>query len=142
MHLEEVIETSTKKEPENFAPFRGYINELNRVMEELNDTLGYLHLDIDEQRDCMQIRADKQQESLQQLRDELDEAMKSANAAELSLVDCDKNLRMLATGVEDLFKLCKCHRVLLMLLLGENTKVNNFNILLHLEILNDTYKIT
>ncbi|KAL3266459.1 hypothetical protein HHI36_010631 [Cryptolaemus montrouzieri] len=133
-HLQEIMETFTKNETENFALFK-YINELNREMEELNDTLGYLHLDIDEQRALMQIRADKQQETLQKLRDELDEATQNADAAEFSLVDCDNTLKILATGVEDLFKLCKCHRDPLIPLLGENTRVNNFNILLHLEIL-------
>ncbi|XP_044749263.1 coiled-coil domain-containing protein 63-like [Coccinella septempunctata] len=132
--IDEIMESFKERETENFALFK-YINELNREMEELNDTLGYLHLDIDEQRVLMQVRADKQQETLQRLREDLDEATQQADAADFALVDCDKKIVQLCSGVEDLFKLCKCDRDPLLPLLGENQKVNHFNVLLFLQIL-------
>ncbi|XP_045479589.1 coiled-coil domain-containing protein 63-like [Harmonia axyridis] len=132
--IDEIMESFKERESENFALFK-YINELNREMEDLNDNLGYLHLDIDEQRVLMQVRAEKQQETLHKLREEVDEAVQLADAAEFALGDCDKKIAQLSSGIDDLFRLCKCSRDPIVPLLGENLKVHQFNVLLFLKIL-------
>ncbi|KAK9870890.1 hypothetical protein WA026_009846 [Henosepilachna vigintioctopunctata] len=132
--LQEIIDAFSERESENFALFK-YINELNREMEELNDSLGYLHIDIDEKKALMEERASQQQAKLQNLRDELDEVTQSADSAEFALVNCDMKLVQLEAGIDDLFRICRCNRDPLLPLLGENAKANHFNVLLYLQIL-------
>lgn len=129
-----LAEAFRKDEEENFALFK-YINELNRQMDDLTDDLNRLHESIDEQKELNLKRAARQEEKLKSLNEELEEATKKANDAEAELEAKDKKLGQLLAGINKLFKLCKCSNAPLLELLGNNSEINKYNVLLHLEIL-------
>lgn len=129
-----LAEAFRKDEEENFALFK-YINELNRQMENLTDDLNRLHGAIDDQKQLNTRRAIQQEEKLKGLNDELEEATRAADAAEDQLEAKDRKLAQLLAGINRLFKLCKCSNAPLLELLGNNSEINKYNVMLHLEIL-------
>lgn len=129
-----LAEAFRKDEEENFAHFK-YINQLNREMEDLTDDLNRLHLAIDEQKQLNLKRTIHQEEKLKSLNDELADATREADEADAQLEAKDKKLTQLLTGINKLFKLCKCSNAPLLELLGNNSEINKYNVMLHLEIL-------
>lgn len=132
--IDVLAEAFRKDEEENFAHFK-CINQLNCEMETLTEDLYHLHEAIDEQKQLNMKRAIHQEEKLKSLYDELENAKKEADEAELELVGKDKRLAQLLVGINKLFKLCKCSNAPLLELLGNNLEINKYNVMLHLEIL-------
>ncbi|KAI4467547.1 hypothetical protein MML48_2g00018177 [Holotrichia oblita] len=124
----------TKQEEENFALFK-YITELNKEMEDLADELGRMHVKIDEQKMLHDKRAIQQAETLENLRNELAVKTEEAEKVENELATTERVLDNLLKGIDKLFKICKCTNAPLLELLGNNTNINNYNVLLYLEML-------
>lgn len=132
--IDGLAEVFRRDEEENFARFK-YINQLNNEMEGLTDDLYHLHLAIDEQKQLNMKRALQQEEKLKNLNTELENATKEADEAQAELEAKDKKLGQLLTGINKLFKLCRCSNAPLLELLGNNTEISKYNVMLHLEIL-------
>lgn len=132
--VDELAKAFGKDEEENFALFK-YINELNRETEDLSDELNRLHASIDEQRELNAKRSLRQDDKLRRLNAELEIAAREAEEAEAELVSKEATLTALVSGVDRLFKLCRCSNAPLLELLGNNADVDTYNVLLHMEIL-------
>ncbi|GJQ76414.1 hypothetical protein Trydic_g2129 [Trypoxylus dichotomus] len=124
----------SKQEGDNFALFK-YIIELNKEMEELSDELSQMHVKIDEQKMLHDQRGLQQANTLESLRQELIEKTAEADRVENDLNTTDRTLDSLLKGIDKLFKICKCNNAPLLELLGNNTTINNYNVLLYLEVL-------
>lgn len=129
-----LAEAFRRDEEENFAHFK-CINQMNREMENLTEDLYHLHLEIDDQKQLNLKRALHQEDKLRSLNGELEEAKRAADEAEAELEGKDKKLAQLLAGINKLFKLCKCSNAPLLELLGNNSEINKYNVMLHLEIL-------
>ena len=81
-----MIDNFVKQEEENFALF-SYINELNDELEGLRTRVDQLRLAIEEAKDLNTQRSQKQTETLDKLKKELEEETKLADEAEKQLRD-------------------------------------------------------
>ena len=75
-----------KQEEENFALF-SYVNELNDELESLQSRVEQLRIGIDDAKALTAHRGQKQAETLEKLKKELEEETKLANEAEKKLTE-------------------------------------------------------
>lgn len=123
-----------KQEEENFALFN-YVNELNHELEGLSESIAKLKVCIDEQRQLNDQRAEKQADTFNNLKAEVERATREADETGNDLKLCENNLATLLKGIEKLFVVVKCDNTPILELLGENANINNYNVLLYLGLL-------
>ncbi|XP_034237156.1 coiled-coil domain-containing protein 63 isoform X2 [Thrips palmi] len=123
-----------KQEEENFALFN-YVNELNNELESLQEQVSELRASRDEQDMTNRQREQQQQEKLVGLRRELDALTADADDAQRRLDGWTQLRNNVLTGIDTLFHLVKCDNSPLLELLGGNTKVTPYNLLLYLEMI-------
>ncbi|KAK4878237.1 hypothetical protein RN001_010743 [Aquatica leii] len=58
-------------------------------------------------------------------------------AAKYDLENINKSLLQIYNGITALFKICKCSKAPFLQLLGENNRVNDYNVLLHIQVLEE-----
>ncbi|VEN59202.1 unnamed protein product [Callosobruchus maculatus] len=130
----EIAKQFLDQEEVNFGMFQ-YVNYLNKEMEEISDELGSLHNDIDEQNRLHMMREGQQADRLDRLEHEYQQAEKEANDKGQELRNVDQKLKTIMTGIGNLFRMFRCKNDPLIQLLGHNETINNYNVLLYLEIL-------
>ncbi|KAJ1524047.1 hypothetical protein ONE63_010587 [Megalurothrips usitatus] len=123
-----------KQEEENFALFN-YVNELNNELESLQEQVAELRASRDEQDVTNRQREQQQQEKLHSLRAELDALTADAEDAQRRLDGWAELRNNVLRGIEALFHLVKCDNSPLLELLGGNTNVTPYNLLLYLEMI-------
>ncbi|KAF2904861.1 hypothetical protein ILUMI_01332 [Ignelater luminosus] len=123
-----------KQEEENFAVFN-YINVLHKEIEEITDELVQLHKEIDEQTELNNSRASQQTTTLTKLKHELQSATFKADNTQNDLNKTQNKLSQMYSGIDKLFKIVKCSNAPFLELLGDNTTINDYNVLLYLEML-------
>ncbi|XP_046387056.1 coiled-coil domain-containing protein 63 [Ischnura elegans] len=123
-----------KQEEENFALFN-YINELNSELEVLKEQVVDLKEKIEEQKGADARRELQQEETLSELQDELKKCMDESQVAERKLQKCQNILNNLLEGIEALFAITHCDNTPILELLGDNTHVTTFNVMLYLGII-------
>jgi hypothetical protein len=126
-----------KREAENFMRFE-FVIDLISQMEEVNDQLGYLCLHIDEQRALQAARAEQQRFRLEALEEDLGNAQGVTHEAEKTLEEHNAKLDEMMQGIHHLFKLCRCDMDPLLQLLGDNSTIRYYNVLLYLQMLEKT----
>lgn len=84
--IEKLAANFIKQEEENFALF-SYVNELNDEMEGLQTRVEQLRIGIDEAKDRNTERGQKQAETLEKLKKDLEEETRLADEAEESLAE-------------------------------------------------------
>ncbi|XP_068902445.1 coiled-coil domain-containing protein 63-like isoform X1 [Tenebrio molitor] len=126
-----------KREAENFMRFQ-FVIDLISQMEEVNDQLGYLCLHIDEQRALQAARAEQQRFRLESLEEDLGNAQGVTHEAEKTLEEHNAKLDEMMQGIHHLFKLCRCDMDPLLQLLGDNSTIRSYNVLLYLQMLEKT----
>lgn len=132
-----MVQNYYKCEAQNFSTFK-FITDVIYDMELVNDQLGLLHLDIDEQRATHVFRAEGQQEKLNNLNKKLAKVGELTKESEQDLEKLNNKLSSMMQGVFKLFTLCKCSQDPLLKLLGNNSTINCFNVILYLQILEQT----
>lgn len=123
-----------KQEEENFALFN-YVNELNNELESLQEQVSELRASRDEQDVTNRQREQQQQDKLHGLRRELEGLTAEADDAQRRLDGWTELRNRVLRGIEALFHLVKCDNSPLLELLGGNTNVTPYNLLLYLEMI-------
>ncbi|XP_076235752.1 coiled-coil domain-containing protein 63 [Calliopsis andreniformis] len=123
-----------KQEEENFALF-SYVNELNDELESLQSRMVQLTAAIEEARALTEHRGQQQAETLEKLKQELEQQTTLADAAEESLAQCEDVLEKLLKGIDSLFKAIRCDNSPILELLGDNEQITQGNVMLHLGII-------
>jgi hypothetical protein len=135
--VRQIATNFARQEEINFSNFK-FVLEMIKEMEDINDRLGFLHLDIDERYILHETRIHQQRNTLEELEDVLEEIEGEASESETKLKETDEIFNALVQGVSRLFEMCKCSKDPLLRLLGNNTTVKFYNILLYLEVLEQT----
>ncbi|XP_044260720.1 outer dynein arm-docking complex subunit 1-like [Tribolium madens] len=138
--IKDIARKYYNSEAQNFSTFRFIADTINN-MEMINDQLGILHLDIDELKTMHDLRAETQQETLDNLETNLVKASEVTKEAEQDLNELNSHLKSVMRGVADLFKMCKCEKDPLLKLLGDNSTIHDYNVLLFLQVLEQTIQM-
>jgi hypothetical protein len=107
-------------------------------LEFLNDALGYLHEDIDQQRATNNARLEQQRITIENLEEKLSDVEKAVKHSEEELNDVEEYISKMLAGIDSLFKICRCNRDPILQLLGDNTTINVYNVFLYLEMVEKT----
>ncbi|KAB0791856.1 hypothetical protein PPYR_03656 [Photinus pyralis] len=118
----------------NLASFV-YVEQLQSDIENVTEEIMGLQGDIVRQRNLQAARAVQQKTKIEDLKKQFRAAKKEADSAESASKSMRNNFQKIYNGIDKLFKICKCNVAPLIDLLGENTKINDFNVLLYLQIL-------
>ncbi|XP_043481677.1 coiled-coil domain-containing protein 63 [Leptopilina heterotoma] len=123
-----------KQEEENFALFN-YVNELNDERESLQNRVEQLRAGIEEAKALNNEEGQKQAETLEKLKQELEEETRLADEAEKELEKSQEVMNQLLKGVDELFGAIKCDKSPILELLGDDTQVTMNNVMLYLGII-------
>lgn len=118
----------------NFSLFK-HSNNLIGEMESVNDELGDLYFQIEAKRATHENREFQQTERLNNLEIELSETIETRKNTENELQELENYFREMASGIENLFKICRCDNDPLLKLLGKNRSIQFYNALFYCEIL-------
>ncbi|GLH03859.1 hypothetical protein R5R35_009908 [Gryllus longicercus] len=132
--IDRIAAKFVKQEEENFALFN-YVNELNNELQVLQDQVEDLRTRIDEQRVLNQEREQQQQQRLETMQEELEKLRHEADNAQEQRLVSSRSLETLLCGIEQVFKKIRCDNSPLLQLLGENTHVMPYNVMLYLNII-------
>ncbi|CAH1382435.1 unnamed protein product [Tenebrio molitor] len=135
--VEAIAKTYYIQEAENFSLFKR-VNNLIGELEFLNDALGYLHEDIDQQRATNNARLEQQRITIENLEEKLSDVEKAVKHSEEELNDVEEYISKMLAGIDSLFKICRCNRDPILQLLGDNTTINVYNVFLYLEMVEKT----
>ncbi|XP_044260794.1 outer dynein arm protein 1-like [Tribolium madens] len=133
-NLKNIARNFAKQEEFNLSKFK-FVIETIQEMESVNDTLGFLYLDIDERFALHTERDNQQKIKLLELEASLEETRNAASESQEKLNETETLFRGLLQGISSLFQLCKCVKDPLFRLLGNNTTVQFYNVGLYAQIL-------
>ncbi|KAK4878366.1 hypothetical protein RN001_010872 [Aquatica leii] len=133
----EFVDRFVSAETINMSYFN-YINELHNELEHANQELVQRRTDIKNQEAVNENRAEHQKTNLNLLKTELNSKTKEIDADKKSLDGVDKVLKQIYSGLDKIFKLCKCNNGPFIKLLGENSSVNQYNVLLHIKVIEES----
>ncbi|XP_048521634.1 coiled-coil domain-containing protein 63 [Dendroctonus ponderosae] len=131
-NVERIAALFLKQEEENFALFN-YVNELTHEIESLNNIKEQVREKIEEQIELTNQRANERQATLSSLQQDLENASAEANEEEKQLNQAQANLKIVLSGIEEVFEMVDCDRGPILKLLGENSEINLFNVKIYMD---------
>ncbi|XP_968142.1 uncharacterized protein LOC656523 [Tribolium castaneum] len=130
--VQEIARKYYAQEAENFSLFKR-LNNLIQELEFLGDELDTAQTSIDQERELHNARAQQQKNNLQSLENTLQLATQEVEAAEQELKGVEGYINQMLTGIETLFKICRCNNDPVLQLLGNNATINVYNAFFYLE---------
>ncbi|GJQ72380.1 hypothetical protein Trydic_g3463 [Trypoxylus dichotomus] len=123
-----------KQEEENFALFN-YVNELHCELETLGENINKYQTNIEDQKEINARRAEQQKDTIDSLKAELQKVKEEEQTKKKILDEKDEELSKLLKGIQLLSNIARVDNTPLLNLLGNSTTINNYNVLIHLGML-------
>ncbi|XP_044260401.1 protein lava lamp-like [Tribolium madens] len=130
--IQEIARKYYIQEAENFSLFKR-LNNLIQELEFLSDELDTAQTSIDDEKELHNARARQQKNTIQSLQEDLQTITQEVEEDEQKLKETERYISQMLSGIDTLFKLCRCNNDPVLQLLGDNATINVYNALFYLE---------
>ncbi|CAK1590590.1 unnamed protein product [Parnassius mnemosyne] len=132
--VERLTQEFTRREEENYALFN-YVNELHAELKSLADNVAILRTALDDEHAKHQAKLYKQQDSIETLRNTLENRRKESDSVEAACLRSEETLTILLQGVKTLAQSADSDSLPLLKLLGKSLDINVTNARLYIKSL-------